>query len=148
VGSIAVDILFEGTEAGLGAQRAAVCKMAPFEEASADVWMARERLWPVDDGAIVKFSVLPSEVAQTVSRMKARDCVVQATGIGHAKLKGADLAALRSAIESKGGSMVMLTPSGLDTWGSGGDAVALMRAVKQQFDPESILNRGRFVGGI
>jgi glycolate oxidase FAD binding subunit len=36
----------------------------------------------------------------------------------------------------------------LDAWGSAGDALALMRAVKQQFDPKSTLNPGRFVGGI
>jgi glycolate oxidase FAD binding subunit len=36
----------------------------------------------------------------------------------------------------------------LDAWGNAGDAFGLMRAVKQQFDPKSTLNPGRFVGGI
>jgi glycolate oxidase FAD binding subunit len=36
----------------------------------------------------------------------------------------------------------------LDAWGDPGDALLLMRAVKQQFDPKSTLNPGRFVGGI
>jgi len=37
---------------------------------------------------------------------------------------------------------------GLDAWGAAGDALPLMRAVKQQFDPKATLNPGRFVGGI
>ena len=36
----------------------------------------------------------------------------------------------------------------LDTWGQATDALALMRAVKNQFDPKNTLNPGRFVGGI
>ena len=149
VGTLEVDILFEGTEAGNAAQQAFVSTLAPFKDSTAEVWSARQQLWPANDGTIVKFSVLPSEIAQTVSRLKARDCVVQATGIGHAKLgSAADLAALRRELESKGGSLVILTPSSLDAWGSPGDTLPLMRAVKQQFDPNQILNRGRFVGGL
>ncbi len=87
----------------------------------------------------MKFSVLPSEIAQAAAKLKTRDCVVQATGIGYAKLKGADRRDL---------DFVFLTPSSLDAWGNAGDALPLMRAVKQQFDPNAILNRGRYVGGI
>jgi glycolate oxidase FAD binding subunit len=36
----------------------------------------------------------------------------------------------------------------LDTWGQLGDALPLMRAVKNQFDPRNTLNPGRFIGGI
>ena len=71
----------------------------------------------------------------------------RSTGVGFARCEG-DLAAIRQAVESKGGSLVVFTPSGLDAWGKAGDALPLMRAVKQQFDPNAILNRGRFVGGI
>jgi glycolate oxidase FAD binding subunit len=68
----------------------------------------------------------------------------------------ADLAALlqnlRSKIEQLGGSLVIAhSPDAmpkLDAWGSAGDAIELMRAVKRQFDPKSTLNPGRFVGGI
>ncbi len=75
--------------------------------------------------------------------------VVQATGIGHAKLsRDCDLVVLRRDIERACGSFVILTPTDLDAWGSTGDALPLMQAVKQQFDPNRILNRGRFVGGI
>jgi glycolate oxidase FAD binding subunit len=146
---ITVDILLEGTEAGIAAQQRTVSAMGGFRESSPTVWSARQELWPADNAAIVKFSVLPSEIAETVARLNPLSTVSQATGIGHAKLGIAtDLATLRRDLESKGGSLVMLTPSQLDAWGNPGDALPLMRAVKQQFDPNNILNRGRYVGGI
>jgi len=36
----------------------------------------------------------------------------------------------------------------IDVWGSAGEGIAIMRELKQQFDPGAILSRGRFVGGI
>lgn len=36
----------------------------------------------------------------------------------------------------------------LDVWGYGGNALDLMRRIKQQFDPENIFSPHRFVGGI
>jgi FAD/FMN-containing dehydrogenase len=36
----------------------------------------------------------------------------------------------------------------LDVWGPIGDGLPLMRAVKKQFDPDGILNRGRGPGGV
>ena len=38
--------------------------------------------------------------------------------------------------------------AGLDVWGPSGEALELMKRVKGRFDPEHILNRGRYVGGI
>jgi glycolate oxidase FAD binding subunit len=62
------------------------------------------------------------------------------------------LKTLRASLERAGGSLVIahrpraMPP--LDAWGEPGDALPLMRAVKQQFDPKGTLNPGRFVGGI
>jgi glycolate oxidase FAD binding subunit len=36
----------------------------------------------------------------------------------------------------------------LDVWGPVGTSLGLMKRVKERFDPERILNPGRFVGGI
>ena len=38
--------------------------------------------------------------------------------------------------------------AGLDVWGPPGDAIELMKRVKDRMDPNHILNRGRYVGGI
>ena len=86
------------------------------------------------------------------------NAVVQATGIGCVRMEGEPLAmqaallSFRASLESKKGSLVVHQPpataSRMETWGDGGDALPLMRAVKQQFDPKNTLNPGRFVGGI
>jgi glycolate oxidase FAD binding subunit len=59
---------------------------------------------------------------------------------------------VRQTTSRHDGSAVILRPAshddGVDAWGDPGDALALMRAVKQQFDPNDTLNPGRFVGGI
>lgn len=37
---------------------------------------------------------------------------------------------------------------GIDVWGPAPSSFSLMRNIKQQFDPENLLNPGRFVGGL
>jgi glycolate oxidase FAD binding subunit len=146
---IAVDVMLAGTEAGIDSQQRQLSSLTRMSESDGGVWGTRERLWPSHEALIVKFSVLPSKIATTLKLLDASAVVVQATGIGHAKLGlDCDVAKLRREIQAAGGSLVLLTPSALDAWGSTGDALLLMGAVKQQFDPNAILNRGRFVGGI
>jgi glycolate oxidase FAD binding subunit len=65
---------------------------------------------------------------------------------------GAELAQLRTIATRHGGSVVLrcATPdrkAALDVWGPV-PALALMRRLKNQFDPEHRLSPGRFVGGI
>ena len=60
---------------------------------------------------------------------------------------------VREAVSSEGGNMVVETcpPSakaGLDVWDDVGDQITVMRALKDQYDPERILSPGRYVGGI
>jgi glycolate oxidase FAD binding subunit len=116
--------------------------------------------------ALAKISVLPTQIAETYEAFATNaaanrvrfNAVFYAFGIGTVYLAGApnDLAAvlknLRGKVEQLGGSLVIAhrpdTMPRLDAWGSAGDALSLMRAVKQQFDPKSTLNPGRFVGGI
>jgi glycolate oxidase FAD binding subunit len=164
------DILFEGSEAGLAAQETHLKKLferLSLAEAPRTVWNARQELWSASDSAaIVKFSALPTEIGNTlemVRRVADRHntpwkAVVQAIGIGWLRLGGppnqlhSACVELRSELERAGGSLVVLhRPAGLaplDAWGTVGDALMLMRAVKQQFDPKNTLNPGRFVGGI
>ena len=38
--------------------------------------------------------------------------------------------------------------SGLDVWGDPGEGLALMRRVKETFDPHGTFSPGRYVGGL
>jgi glycolate oxidase FAD binding subunit len=151
------DLLLEGTPAGLEAQRATLLKLAQnvvVDEGSDDVWSARQTLW-AKPGAIAKFSVLPGAIATMIAAIQqaSRDwaAVAQATGIGFVRTD-ANLINLRAEIERSGGSFVVLRQQPgvepVEAWGNPGDALPLMRAVKEQFDPQGTLNPGVFVGGI
>jgi glycolate dehydrogenase FAD-binding subunit len=59
----------------------------------------------------------------------------------------------RERLAARGGSLVLVkaTPElkrAVDVWGPPGDAVGLMRRVKERFDPDRRLSPGRFLGGI
>jgi len=167
-----VDILFEGTEAGLDAQEAHLRELtqtAGVTKASPDIWNARQSLWSSlkpESTALAKFTVLPAEIEKSMETIaksaRARHLewkgVVQATGIGWLRLEGGakdlrvSLQELREQFERGTGSLLVLhrpaaMPS-IDTWGDAGDVLPLMKAVKQQLDPKNTLNPGRFVGGI
>ena len=160
--AVGVDVRFEGTAAGVNGQSDALAKMAAPNAvggARPEAWEARQSLF--QPGAVVaKFSTLPAELASFCNQVaqQARDAewsvVAQGNGIGYLRIAaGTDvLAKLRAALEPAG-SLVLLQCSPeikekIDVWGSPGDALALMRSVKHQFDPKGTLNPGRFVGGI
>ena len=170
-GGAVADLLLEATEAGLAAQQQQLGKMVgSFEIAGEQVWSARQELWSgaLENSMVVKVSVLPALIAKTIRIVESAvkgdplrwKAVFQATGIGWLRLDGpADAFAtvvnrMRSALESDGGSLVIAHRpqtkeiSPIDAWGNPGDALPLMRALKQRLDPQNTLNPGRFVGGI
>jgi glycolate oxidase FAD binding subunit len=167
-----VDILFEGTEAGIAAQEAQLRELARPATATgapSTAWAASQELWSSANSATVavaKITTLPASIARTVetiqraasSRKTHWKLAMQATGIGWLRLDGTPenlhlvLSDLRFELEHGGGSLcVCHQPDGMqdmDCWGQPSDALPLMRAVKNQFDPKNTLNPGRFVGGI
>jgi len=168
-----IEVLFEGTEAGLRAQSAQlklIASEATQGDGAGEMWNRGQKLFSTTEGgadnfAVAKFATLPAEIAETMemagkfSASTLRWSVVaQATGIGWVRMDGAvsEIAAalrgLREWLEGRGGSLVIARrPAGMaevDAWGNAGDALGLMRAVKRQFDQQGTLNPGRFVGGI
>jgi glycolate oxidase FAD binding subunit len=60
---------------------------------------------------------------------------------------------LRELVGSINGNMVIQqapfsVKSGIDVWGEIGSSLELMKRLKSQFDPNGVMNPGRFVGGI
>lgn len=167
-----IDILFEGTEAGLAAQAAqlsTLCGCTQISEASPAVWNARQDLWSFsnsEETAVAKISTLPSNLARTIELFRRAadsahiswNSLTYGTGLGWLRLEGSPdnlhrtLTTLRPDLEKMGGSLVLLhRPAALspsDTWGAPGDSLPLMKSVKRQLDPANTLNPGRFLGGI
>jgi glycolate dehydrogenase FAD-binding subunit len=59
----------------------------------------------------------------------------------------------RERLAARGGSLVVVKAPpelkrAVDVWGPAGDAIGLMRRVKERFDPDRRLSPGRFLGGI
>jgi glycolate oxidase FAD binding subunit len=59
----------------------------------------------------------------------------------------------RERLAARGGSLVLVKAPpelkrAVDVWGRAGDALGLMRRVKERFDPDRRLSPGRFLGGI
>jgi len=81
-------------------------------------------------------------------------------GVTYAALRGDGVDALAAALEEargrigrRGGTLQVLqapveVKRRVDAWGPPGDALALMRRVKERFDPAGTMSPGRFVGGI
>ena len=166
-----VDILFEATDAGLSAQESHLRKLLGSSEIQSSphsVWNARQDLWklPLTGAVLAKIGLLPSDLAKMIDSLTKVgvagkiqwQAVIQATGVGILRLQGETphfppvIEELRSNLEDHGGSLVLLRRppelSSLDAWGNPGDALPLMRAVKDRLDPKSTLNPGRFVGRI
>lgn len=167
-----IDVLFEGTEAGLDAQAIqlpTLCGSAGISEAPSAAWNARQDLWSFSNSAetaIAKISVLPNDLARVVELLRrAADSarlrwksLMYATGLGWLRLEGLPdnlhrtLNALRADLEKMGGTLILLhRPAALppfDAWGTPGDSLPLMKSVKRQLDPANTLNPGRFLGGI
>jgi len=167
-----VDLRFEGTAAGCEAQIEQTMRLesgARRIESPADVWNAHAELFRGSEDCVVcKFSVLPADLGVFLESISTVTeplhlpwrLVAQAVGAGYLRFERRDSGAvisvlhdLRKKLETRGGSLVILRcpheiKSTMDVWGSAGDALALMRSIKAQFDPTGVLNPGRFVGGI
>jgi glycolate oxidase FAD binding subunit len=131
------------------------------------VWQARQKLHETLDALVLKISTLPSDLCLLASELqdwaakKQMSAVVaaQANGLITVALRSSPDAAislvehLRERLSQSGGSVVALQMPGtirgtLDPWGWESNALPLMKEIKRRFDPNRILNPGRFVGNI
>jgi len=136
-------------------------------ETGEDVWQARQDLFDAEGAIVLKASLLPAEVCRVSAELQqssVRDSieialVAQANGLMTVALKSSPDQAitliehLRWRLRGSGGSVTALQipqilRSGIDVWGCDSNAMPLMREIKRRFDPNRILNPGRFVGNI
>jgi glycolate oxidase FAD binding subunit len=142
-------------------ERGATCAVVSGQP-EADAWRAHESRIFSSEGTILKLAVLPTDVADLLERIRtlAADRRIEHEIIGRAALgivlmrlsgdvnaQAALVTELRFEATARGGSAVLLSaPSGLlhdvVRWGPASDAIPVMRAVKQQFDPQNTLNPG------
>ena len=139
-------------------------ELKPSDESA---WLAREQLHGQPDNLVLKVSTLPSDICALASVLRswvaagARNLtlVAQANGLVTVALQSkADDAIslikhLRQRLSSSGGSLIVVQlPQALhgtvDVWGCDSNALPLMKEIKHRFDPNRILNPGRFVGNI
>jgi glycolate oxidase FAD binding subunit len=167
-----VGVLFEGIEPSVVAQAAtaaallgegAATRGAGEVEAS---W--RELIDPGarEGGVMLKIACLRTDLARVIDAARGAaarhgvECSLTGmlgNGILQASLGGGagELVSvareIRAAVPA-GSAVVVAAPAEVkrevDVWGPVGDALGLMKRVKAQFDPDRILNPGRFVGGI
>jgi glycolate oxidase FAD binding subunit len=125
-------------------------------EASAAGWGARQALFDRADTVLAKATVLPADIdhfSEAVSALGG-ECVTQAVGVMTLSVPApaADqVVSLRQQLEAKRGSLTILRQPremAIEPWGALPDTMPLMRAIKQRFDPQHILNPGRYLGGI
>ncbi len=130
------------------------------------LWKEHASLSGNDRGALLKISVLPTEVAATLRLIDGLAgergyLAAGRAGMGVFLLRILEdvpqqkrvIEGLRDAFPLGRGSVVVVQgspalKSHVDVWGPVGDALSLMRNVKKQFDPAGVLSPGRGPGGL
>ena len=149
-----------GLVAGVSGSTVAVA--ADHAVAEREVWGPHRQRWD-DSGTLVKVSTVPRTLVPTLAWLRdtAHADGVRMTAQGRAALGVVDvlldgpvdaqtriIGALRSRFVPGDGSAVvrrgvLALRHAIDPWGPIGDALPVMRAIKQRFDPDGLLNAGR-----
>ena len=154
----------EAARAVVGARGDAAVRTAADEQA---VWERHAAHWSTP-GTLVKLATVPAELFPTLVwlRGRAADAGIALTAAGRAGLGVVDLrldgpleaqaavvAELRARLPLGRGSAVIRRGEPelrqkVGAWGTIGDALPVMQAIKRQFDPAGTLNPGRGPGGL
>jgi glycolate oxidase FAD binding subunit len=137
-----------------------------LETMGTSVWRAYDRTAAAAGGVGLRIGTVPARLAATYAETRAAFAGAAVTGCAslgalRARVDGVDAGAFARGLERlrafvadvDGGVVVERAPRALreavDPWGPvAAPALALMRAIKHEFDPTGVLNPGRFVGGL
>ena len=142
-------------------ERGATCTILSGQPET-DAWHAHESGVFGSEGTIVKLAALPTDVAGILDRIgtivterREVHAIIGRAALGIVLLRlggtldaqAAIVSELRREVSERGGSAVLSSAppqllQDIGRWGPATDAVPLMRAVKQQFDPLNTLNPG------
>ena len=123
------------------------------------LWQRLGQVLTIDDSAnrvLCKWAVRSAETVATLSHLQEKfpeSCARFHGGGGLGQVQfpsvtAADLLALRSFVEARGGFLTVLEAPdemkrSLEVWGYQGNGLGWMRSIKQQFDPQGLLSPGR-----
>jgi glycolate oxidase FAD binding subunit len=105
------------------------------------------------EAIICKIGILPTAAVEILTQAEI-GFVHMSSGLGMLKFANEQcIEEVRNLCQEYHGFLTILAAPAaikqkLDVWGYRGNGLELMRGIKKQFDPENILNPGRFVGGI
>ncbi len=130
-----------------------------YRENEANLWQQlKQQIWQTgaEPQIICKIGVRPTEAIATLTQSQAVGLIHAGVGVGTVRFNANALETvleLRRWCNSQGGFLSILdAPSELkqklDVWGYHGNALDLMRRIKQQFDPKTLFSPNRFIGGI
>ncbi|MEC4816308.1 MAG: FAD-binding oxidoreductase [Scytonema sp. PMC 1069.18] len=128
-------------------------------ESEADLWerlRKQMRFSSYEPAITCKIGVVPTSAVEVLTRAEL-GWIHVASGLGVLRFDGENnvdkVLGMRKLCQTNGGFLTILeapvrVKQELDVWGYTGNALQLMRRVKEQFDGDKILSPGRFVGGI
>lgn len=126
-----------------------------WHDASDTIFTAREQLLDEPGGTVIKATMLPSAISKLSTEIVklGGSAVTQATGIMFARFNNDAISPFLElselAKDSGNGSITVLRPSSPSSLrGSIDPASTLAQTIKVKFDPNRILNPGRFLDGI
>ncbi|MGC1306382.1 MAG: FAD-binding oxidoreductase [Phormidesmis sp.] len=173
-GDIGLVARFQGVAAGVEEQTERLQKIALMHglscqqldgTADEDFWrQSAQAIKP--DTVLCKVGMRPSAVPALLTLLTEVDPTAQArlygsSGLGWVQMAVAEkragqiagLERLRSHCQQNAGFLSILQApkplkQAVDVWGYSGNALEVMRDIKEKFDPQRILSPGRFVGGL
>lgn len=134
-------------------------KTISFDCDEENLWkQLKQQIWESEANAsiVCKIGIIPTSAVKTLIESQTIGVIHAGVGLGVLRFDNVSpetLLKLRNWCESQGGFLSILKApvdlkEQLEVWGYGGNALNLMRQIKQQFDPQNQFSPNRFVGGI